>query len=347
MAPKELQSARYEVDDTVEAIEFCYARGWSDGLPVIPPTEKSVRAMLDAAGLEPDRQISFIETRQTAITAEKAAINAVMAGCRPEYMPVIVATLEAFTDPLFEFHGPVTSTGGSAIFMLVNGPIARELGLNCGDNLFGPGWRANATIGRAIRLIMRNVTGTLPGTLDRSTIGHGGKYTYCIAENEEESPWPPFHTDRGFRPDQNAVTILAALAPHQWYNHLSHTAEGLLTTLCAHLRCSSGVGSQPQHVLIFAGEHLDILAKDGWSKERIRRFCFEHSQISHAELKRMEFMPGAIKPEDAKQMRPAVAAPEDFLVVAAGGRAGAFSAFIPGWSGKRSSQSVTREIRKV
>jgi hypothetical protein len=218
--------------------------------------------------------------------------------------------------------------------MLVNGPIARALEMNCGDNLFGPGWRANATIGRAVRLVMRNVVGTLPGRPDRSTLGHSGKYTFCIAENEEESPWPPVHVERGFRPEQNAVTVFAALAPQQFYNQLSNTAEGILTTACAHMRISAGVRSQPQYVLVIAGEHMQVMAKEGWSKDDIKRFCFENSKISRAELKRINVMPGDIAPGDDAAMHTVVEAPEDFIVVAAGSRAGAFSAFIPGWGGK-------------
>lgn len=347
MSPTELQSTRYEVSDTAEAIEFYYAKGWTDGLPVTPPTEGSIRAMLDAAGLEPGEEITFIDNRQVSVTAEKVAINAVMAGCTPQYMPVVVAAIEAIGDPLWSYHGPATSTGGSAVFMLVNGPIAHELGLNHGDNLFGPGWRANATIGRAVRLVMRNVIGTFPGRLDRSTLGHNGKYTFCIAENEAESPWPPVHVERGLRSDQSAVTVLAALAPHQFYNQLSNTAEGILTTACAHMRISAGVRSQPQYVLVIAGEHMQVMAKGGWSKDDIKRFCYEHSQISHAELKRINVMPGEMTPGDDTTMYALVESPEDFIVVAAGSRAGAFSAFIPGWGSKSTSRSITKEIRRA
>jgi hypothetical protein len=325
---------------------MCHDRGWTDGLPVIPPTQKGVQKMLDAAGLRADDEIVSIEQRNALVTAEKAAINAVMAGCKPEYMPVIVAALEAIGDPLYFYHGPATSTGGSAVFMLVNGPIADELGINSGDNLFGPGWRANATIGRAVRLVMRNVIGTLPGKLDRSTLGHAGKYTYCIAENEKESPWPPLHVERGFRPEQSTVTVFAALAPHQYYNQLSNTAEGILTTACANMRISAGAGRQPQYVLIISGEHMDVIAGDGWSKDDIRRFCYENTQTSAAELKRINLVSGKIGPEDETTMVSLVDTPDDFLVVAAGSRAGAFSAFIPGWGSKRSSQSITGEIRR-
>src|SRR5918996_2329595 len=339
-----LQSKAFEVSDTAEAIEFYYDKGWTDGLPVIPPTEASIRAMLDAVGLEPGQEIAYIENRQVRVTAEKVAINAVMAGCKPEYMPVVVATIEAIGDPLYGYHGPATSTGGSAVFMVVNGPIARELEINCGDNLFGPGWRANATIGRAVRLVMRNAIGTLPGKLDRSTLGHPGKYTYCIAENEAESPWPPVHVERGFRPDQNAVTVFAALAPHQVYNQLSNTADGVLTTMADNMRISSGVTGQPQYVVVIAGEHMRVIGNDGWSKADIKRFLFDHTHTSIAHLKRTHRLPGTLLPEDEATMRPLVQTPEDIMVIAAGSRAGVFSAFIPGWGGKNASQSVTKEI---
>ena len=342
----ELGSRCYTTQDMAEAMEFCYSKGWSDGLPVMPPTKDRIEAMLAAAGLEPDKQIAFIENRQVPVTAEKVAINAVMAGCRPEYMPVVVTTVEALADPRYGYHGPATSTGGSAVFMVVNGPIARELGINCGDNLFGPGWRANATIGRAVRLVMRNVIGTLPGELDRSSLGHGGKYTFCIAENEAESPWPALHTERGFRADQNVVTIFAALAPHQYSNQLSSTPEGVLETACAQMRISAGTGRRSQYALVFAGEHMAIMAKAGWSRDDVKRYCFEHSKSSVAELKRYHLMAGDATPADESTLYSLVEGPDDFLVIAAGGRAGVQSAYIPGWGGKSASQSVSKEIRR-
>jgi hypothetical protein len=342
----ELKSRRHTVSDLGGAMELCFTNGWTDGLPVVPPTAERIGAMLEAGGVEPQRQLAFIENRQISVTAEKAAINAVMAGCKAEYMPVIVAAVEALADPKYGYHGPATSTGGSAVFMVVNGPIAAEIGLNCGDNLFGPGWRANATIGRAIRLIMRNVIGTLPGELDRSSLGHAGKYTYCIAENEAESPWPPFHTTRSFRRDQNAVTIFAAYAPHQFSNRLSSTPEGVLETACATMRISAGTTRQPQYALVFAGEHTTIMKNAGWSREDVQRYCFEHSQSPVAELKRVNLLPGEITPEDERTLMPVVESPQDFLVIAAGGRAGVQSAIIPGWGSKAGSQSVSREIRR-
>lgn len=341
----ELKSRRLTADDEGSAIELCYANGWTDGLPVIPPTASRIAAMLEAGGLEPGKQLSFIENRQVSVTAEKVAINAVMAGCKPEYMPVITATVEALADPLYGYHGPATSTGGSAVFMLVNGPIAKKLNINNGDNLFGPGWRANATLGRAIRLIMRNVIGTLPGELDRSSLGHAGKYTYCIAENEEDSPWPAFHTTRGFKPEQNAVTIFAAYAPHQYSNGLGATPEGVLATTCAQMRMSAGTNRQPQYALVFAGEHQLIMKNAGWSREDVQNHVFENTQMKQADLQRANIKPGPITPETESTMQPLVHTPQDLLVIAAGGKAGVQSCYIPGWGGKNGSQSVTREIR--
>jgi hypothetical protein len=341
----QLTSRPVTVQNPDDAIELCFANGWTDGLPVVPATAERIRAMLAAGGVEPGRQVAFIENRQVSITAEKVAINAVMAGCKPEYMPVVLAAVDALADPLYGYHGPATSTGGSAVFMVVNGPIARKLDINSGNNLFGPGWRANATIGRAVRLVMRNVIGTLPGSLDQSSLGHAGKYTFCIAENEVDSPWPAFHTTRGYRPDQSAVTIFAAYAPHQYVNRLSANPEGVLDTACAHMRISAGAGRQPQYAMVFAGEHQAIFRKAGWTREQVQRYVFEHSQATVAELKRANSIPGPLEAGDEKKPFPVVEKETDLLVLAAGGLAGVQSCFIPGWGSKAGSQSVTKPIR--
>ncbi len=342
----ELKARRHTAQDIGNAIDLCYTNGWTDGLPVVPPTAERVEAMLAAAHLDPQHQLAFIENRQTKVTAEKVAINAVMAGCKAEYMPVVAAAVEALADPKYGYHGPATSTGGSAVFMLVNGPIAKKLDINSGDNLFGPGWRANATIGRAIRLVMRNVIGTIPGELDRSSMGHGGKYSYCIAENETEtSPWPPFHTTRGFSREQNTVTVFAALAPHQISNQLSAEPSGILTTMCANMRISAGTNRKPQYAMVFPGEHQLTMKKAGWTREQVQNYCFENSKCNVAELKRINVMPGAVVAGDENTMVDLVETPQDFLVIAAGGVAGVQSSYIPGWGGKNGSQSVTREIK--
>src|SRR5437867_10737216 len=343
--PTTLTSKRHAVEGSLDdAIEFCFQQGWTDGLPVVPPTAPKVASMLEAARLDPKQQIAFVEHRAVSITAEKVAINAVMAGCKPEYMPVVVAAIEGIADPRWSYHGPGTSTGGAGVLMIVNGPVARTLDINAGDNLFGPGWRANLTIGRAVRLVMRNVCGSRPGLLDRGTLGHPGKLSYVIAENEAESPWPPLHVERGFRAEQSTVTVVASDAPNQFYNQLSNTAEGVLTTLADNMRISGQVMGQSTYVVVLAGEHMRTIAADGWDKKRIRQFLFDHTQNSHAHLKRTGRMTGDVAQGDEQKMRPLTEL-ENILIVAAGGRAGAFSCFIPGWGSAKSSSAVTKEIR--
>src|SRR5215468_2957405 len=311
-----LTSKRYRVDD-VDAGEFCFQQGWTDGLPVVPPTEDRVTMMLAAARLDPKQEIAFITNRSVSVTAEKVAINAVMAGCRPEYMAVVVAAVEGIGDPAWSYHGPGTSTGGAAVLVIVNGLITRELDINAGDNLFGPGWRANLAIGCALCLVMRNVCGSLPGLLDRGTLGHPGKLSYVIAENEAESPWTPLHVERGFRAEQSTVTVVASDAPNQFYNQLSNTAEGVLTTLADNMRISGQVMGQSTYVVVLAGEHMRTIANDGWDKKRIRQFLFDHTQNSHSHLKRTGRMTGDVGAGDEQKMRPLTEL-ENILIVAAG-----------------------------
>ena len=332
--------------DPASLIEAYFERGWTDGLPVVPPTEKSVAEMLAGAGLRRDEILGEIPGRNTVVVAEKVAINAALAGCRPEYMPVVVAAVEGIGDPRWSYHGPGTSTGGAAVLMIVNGPIARELDINAGDNLFGPGWRANLTIGRAVRLVMRNVCGSMPGLLDRGTLGNPGKLSFVIAENEAESPWTPLHVERGFRREQSTVTVVASDGPRQFYNQLSDNAEGVLTTLADDMRISGSVMGQSTYVVVLAGEHMHTIAGSGWDKKRIREFLFEHTHNSHAHLKRTQRMSGEIMAGDEKKMRPLVASPDDIFVVAAGGRAGAFSCYISGWGSAKNSQAVTKEVKR-
>ena len=343
----EMTALRHKIESEADAIDFCFDQGWTDGLPVIPPTEGRVKAMLDAAKLQPDQQIGYIPERKISITAEKVAINAVMAGCKPEYMPVVVAAVEGICDPEWAFHGPSTTTSGPAVLLIVNGPIARKLNINSQENLFGPGWRANLTIGRAVRLIMRNVCGTLPGTLDMSTIGNPGKLSYVIAENEEDSPWQPFHVEqRGFKSGSNAVTVMAADGPCQIFNQLSSTPEEMLLTMADNMRISGGVVGQTYYVVILAGEHMKIMADHGWTRKKIQKFLFEHTYNNYAHLRRTQRFPMPIKPGDEYRMRPLVTSPEMLFILPAGGKVGAFSAFIPGWAKAGWSRPVTKEIKQ-
>ena len=334
----------HEFPGWAEAVEACFERGWTDGLPVVPATEDAVGRFLAAAGRAPGDVALTESTRRRTITVEKVAINAVMAGCRPEYMPLLLAALEAMADPTFTLHGAITSTGGSATLLVVNGPIRGRLGLNAGGNVFGPGWRANATIGRAIRLITLNCLGAQPGLLDRSTQGHPGKYTYCIAELEEESPWPPLHVDRGLPREASAVTVYAAEGPHNVLSHYGETAEAVVVAL-ADTMAALGSFSPGESFIVLAPEHVQILARDGWTKPRLREALYARARRTRADLKRGGKLAGAVEPGDETVWVHRGLGPEDIHLVVAGGGAGGHSAFIPSWSRDRNSLSVTKEIR--
>src|SRR5258706_11544720 len=213
MGAPSLQSHAYELDDAFAVNEQYQQNGWTDGLPIIPPTEDRVWEFLNAAKLAPADVIGVETVRQRPITAEKVAINAVMAGCLPTFMPVIVAVLRAMCDEEFNFHGSTASTGGSAQLIIVNGPVRTALGMNTTHNALANGSRANATIGRAIRLLLINVLGCIPGQLDRSTLGHPGKFTFCIAEDEEDSPWKPLAQERGVPAGMSGITVMAGGGP--------------------------------------------------------------------------------------------------------------------------------------
>jgi hypothetical protein len=214
-----------------DEFELFFDKGVTDGLPVVPPTRERVERMLTGTARDRSELIGELPPNYGRLTVEKAAINAVMAGCRPEYLPVVLAAAECACEPDFNLHGMATSTHFSAPLIVVNGPIRARIGLNASFGVFGPGYRANATIGRALRLLMINVGGARPGETSMSTFGHPGRYTYCIGEHEEASPWPPFHAGRGCDPAQSAVTLFAGEAPHGISDHASRTARSLAGSL--------------------------------------------------------------------------------------------------------------------
>jgi hypothetical protein len=314
-------------------------------LPVVPPTETSIAAM--RAAWRGGETLGEIPGRNTVVTAEKVAINAVLAGCRPEYFPVVATAVRALCRPDFAYHGPASSTGGSAIVVIVHGPIGAQLGVNAGNNLFGQGVRANATIGRAVRLTMMNVMQTRPGLFDRATFGNPGKYSFCFAENEAESPWPPLHVDRGCPPGQSAVTVYASNSLYQIYNQLAATPEPLLRCFADAL-CNLGLPNVKgfnQALLVFAGEHTEVLAKAGWSRRDIGAFLVEHTRRPVADFKRAGRMPGEPTAADETTPRALFERPEDVLIVSAGGRAGSWSACLPGW-GNKWTKAVTLTIEE-
>jgi hypothetical protein len=312
-----LLSRRHEAPDLRAAMELCYARDWTDGLPVVPPEVALVRRMLAFAGIDPQAVVGRIPLRRRTLTAEKVAINAVMAGCLPEYFPVVLAAVAAMCDDRFHLHGSMLSTGGAAPLLVVHGPIVRALGFNAGGNVLGSGYRANATVGRALRLVLINGCGARPGTLDRATLGHPGKYSFCIAEDEASLPagWPPVHVERGLATEQSAVTVVASEGPHQVTDHGSNTPESLLTRIGAALQAAST--TRGCHVVVISPEHRAVLARARWSKAQVRQHLA--AQVGHLE-------------------------PDDLLVLTAGGEAGGFSAIIPPWVGGQGSYPVTRPL---
>jgi hypothetical protein len=368
-----------EAEDILALQEYFFAQGWTDGLPVVPPVPERVGEFLDQSELRPDDVICIIPTRNRAITAEKVAINCVMAGCRPEYMPVVVAVLQAMAEPQYLFHASITSTGGAAPFVVVNGPIRNELGLNGGVNAFGPGNRANATIGRAVRLILINVAGARPGILDKSTQGHPGKFSFCIAELEEESPWEPYHVERGFHPSTSTVTVYAGESPHGIQNHESGEPEELLDCLAREI-ASIGGFTLGQSALVLSPEHAGVIAKSGWSKQQVKQYLFDNATQSLTDLRRFGKVGGDFpdryddpalerrlkeagrpaseaahyrnlarraKAEDANNMKISRGfGPDDILMVVAGGAAGGHSAFIPSWSRERNSLFQIRAVER-
>jgi hypothetical protein len=357
MAQTTIEVSGREASDPIAAMEFCYRQGWTDGLPVIPPTEERVATFLAHLERGRDEILGMVPERRRRVTVEQVLANAVMAGCLPEYAPVVVAAVEAMLQPPFNLVGPSASLGGSAILVIVNGPVVEDLQINCRNNLFGPGNRANATIGRAVRLVLMNTCGAIPGLFDRSCLGHPGKYSYCIAENAQDSPWLPLHAERGFAPGDNAVTVFACEGPRQVRNGLSDTPEGILTTIAdvmsalgTSLTTSGSVASsasgtrQGEMVVVIASEHMQTISRHGWSKRDIRSYLSEHARRTVADLKRGGGLPGAIDPGDEQQYVAVLERADDLMIVAAGGNEGAMSAVIPSWGPKVSSTAVTWPI---
>lgn len=337
MAPMEpLASATHEVADLFAANELYQDSGWTDGLPIVPPTEALVRRFLDAAGLVPDDVVGVEPVRRRRITAEKVAIAAVMAGARPEYMPVVVATVRAMCDPAFGLHGTSASTGGSAPFVIVNGPIRTAIGMNATHNALANASRANATIGRTTRLLILNVLGGVPGRLDRSTFGHPGKFTYCVAEDEEGSPWTPLAVERGVAPGTSAVTVIAAGAPHQVMNEWTREPREILETYAAAIRANLLTYSiwAGNYAVVIGAQHRDLVVAAGWTKREIREYVHERARVTRGDWAAVGKR--AVVGTHPERVHTALRSPDDLLVVAAGGPAGGFGAIIPPWYAEKS-----------
>ncbi|PYR83228.1 MAG: hypothetical protein DMG19_19650 [Acidobacteria bacterium] len=340
-----LRSKRYDLTDAFAVNEFYHAKGWTDGLPIVPPTEERVSECLDAAGFAPGDIIGIEQVRQRPIIAEKAAINAVLAGCLPAYMPVVVAVLGAMCDAQYNLHGTSASTGGAAPFIVVNGPVRTLIGMNATHNVLGNGNRANATIGRAIRLVLINVLGVIPGEMDRSTLGHPGKFTFCIAEDEEDSPWTPLAQEREIPEGQSAVTVMAAGAPRQIMNEWTADPEQILETFAAEMRHNMLTYSvwAGNYVLVIPKQLRDLLVAAGWQKRDIREYIFRSARVVRSDWAKVGKANIVDRSGGPMQEFTALKEPTDLLIVAAGGPAGGFGAVIPPWLGSK-ARAVTKPI---
>ena len=341
-----LDSQQIEVTDDFEAVQALYLeRGWSDGLPIVPPTPERVEAMLaslDSSLFTPQQVIAEIPPNWGGATVERLAINAVMAGCRPEYLPIILAAVEAMGDPAFNFYAIQATTHPCAPLLIINGPIRTELGFNSGSGAYGPGWQPNATIGRAIRLALLNIGGAYPGVGDMSTQGAPSKYTYCVAENEGENPWQPLHLERGFRPEQNAVTVLAGEPPHNINDHTGRSADDILTIIAGAMAVTGANNAYTggETLLALGPEHAATIARDGLSKWDVAEWLHRRARIPLERYTRDTMLErfGHIPEEPV----PMVNTPEDLAIIVLGGP-GKHSSWIPTFGG--STHSVTREIR--
>jgi len=339
-----------DMNQVIELIHYCHDQGWSDGLPVIPPVEELVNWMLTGTTRDPGEVICRIPPSWGEATIRRIAANAVMAGCLPEYMPVIIAALQASVDDRFNLHGIQCTTHNCSPLVIVNGAIAKKLGMNSGHNCFGQGNRANASIGRAVRLALVNIGGARPGELDKATQGHPGKFTYCIAENEEESPWEPYHVSRGFSPGESAVTVFGAEAPHNVNNQSSENAHDLLMTIADSLATlgSNNMYMMGECFIVLCPEHAKLIADHGFSRRNTQEFIFNYGRRTIADLSRggvygMEInknlWPRWVDIRNVDTLIPPVRRPEDIQIVVAGGT-GRHSAVIPGWG----TRCVTKPV---
>ncbi|MEE8601451.1 hypothetical protein [Euzebya tangerina] len=341
-----------ELDESA-AQEHFFEAGWTDGLPVVPPTPDRVLDTLLAGGVtDPDEILGSVPQRNVTVTAEQLAINAVMAGCKPAYFPVVLAATDCLLSPDFNAHTACTSTGGAALCVVVSGPLAAELGMNGGLNALGPGNRANATIGRAVRLLAANVLGAKSGELDGSSMGHPGKYTLCVAE-EPTPGWELHAVAIGYGPEDTTVTLMPTEGPHQVANHLNGDPEGILLTFAAAMSnpATFSTGKAGQGIVVLGWEHRTILAKAGWDRSRVQAFLAEHTRVTPDEL-----AAGGVLLEEGTShpmipgpdgKLPSFRSPEDILVTTAGGAGAGWSAYIPSWAppGHAHAEAVTRRVR--
>jgi hypothetical protein len=338
------------IDDLEGATDLARSRGWGDGLPIIPPTADRVERMLAYCDRPWDEPIAAMPPRNGEATPLRIAANAVMAGCRPEFFPVVMLAIEAMCDRPVNLYGLQTTTHPVAPLVIVNGPVAKELDINGGHNAFGPGWPANATIGRALRLTLLNIGGAIPMVGDMATMGQPGKYSFVVAENEAGNPWEPLHVERGFSRETSTVTIVGAEGPHNINDHESDTGDGILTTVAGTLGITghNNMYYHSEPLIAFGPEHAKTVARDGYSKADVRRILFERAHIAlgkiapkNYERRLLRNFPGRYDDATPETLIPPCQSADDIMIIVLGG-AGKHSMYLPTFGETR---SVTRALK--
>jgi hypothetical protein len=330
-----------ELDDSLEEIQdYFEVRGWSDGLPFVPPTRERVARLVGHLGRDPGDVVCTLAPRNGEATVERLAANAVMAGCRPEDFPIVVTAVEAVAAPELNLNAIQSTTHPSGILVLVNGPVAAKLGFNAGPGCLGPGSRANMAVGRALRLALLNIGGGTPGDGDRATQGTPAKIAFCLAENEVDSPWAPYHVEHGFDADDSVVTVIACEGPHNIQDHFSIGGLGVLTTV------AGALGQAGSNNIMFCSgfpvvalgpEHAHQIAVSGYSKADVKQFLWEHGRFPLDRLsaewtadgklaERVESLTGR------RDWVPITSKPENLQVIVAGGP-GKHSCWMPTFGG--------------
>ena len=347
------KDASIDADDDFDAINRLYMeRGWGDGLPIIPPTTERVEAMLAYCDRPWNEPIAKMAPRYGEATPLRLAANAVMAGCAPNYFPLFMLAIEAMCDEPFNLYGVQATTHLCAPLVIVNGPVALELGVNSGHNAFGPGTRSNATIGRAIRLALVNIGGAIPTLGDMSTFGAPSKFSYLVAENEASSPWEPLHVERGFARDASTVTVIGAECPHNINDHESLSGLGILTTIAGTMATtgSNDIYYAAQPVIVMGPEHAKTVANDGYSKADAKRFLQEHATLALGKFSKENIERRFRVTFKEKYAKAGLDAPvyavqnADDIIIAVIGGAGKHSAYIPTFG---ATKAVTRALKRA
>ena len=336
------RASKLEVSGSIIDInQHFYEQGWTDGLPIIPPTEELVLDMLEACPVSAEHNLGRMPPANGTVTAEKVAINAVMAGCIPDYMPVVLAAVRAVMQPQFNVGSITTTTGGAAPAVIVSGPVADRLGIHGGTAVFGSGHQANATIGRALRLTMRNMGGATVRTMEKSTQGWPGKYTLCFSENQDANPWEPLHVEQGYEPSQSTVTVSAVRGIYSFVEATQETGQGVLETLVNSVRSVGisayhyqGRGSSP--ILVLGPEHAAEIAAAGYTRSSLKQYIFENARLPLGQLRGRghygeRAWPEEWETQDDDFLIPMATDPDKFVIVVAGGD-GRHSSWLLPWS---------------